>query len=110
MDNQDWTTVILKKRSTPISKDSSQLDTTIHLSKLEQMELPPLKKRVNPESIQALIRKRLELGLTQEKTDQKCSFPRNTIKDIESHKSLPTSYQHSIIQQQLGIQIKIEHI
>jgi ribosome-binding protein aMBF1 (putative translation factor) len=108
MDGQDWTTVTLKKRSTPTSRDTSQRNAAIHLSKLEQPDaLPPPKKRVHPESIQALIRKRIELNLTQEKADQKCSFPRNTIKDIESHKALPTQSQQSMIQRQFGVQLCI---
>jgi len=110
MDHQDWTTVVLKRR-TPNKSSPSNDGEKIRLSKLEHTdEITPPKKRVHPESIQALIRKRLELGLTQEKADQKCSFSRNTFKELESHKSLPTPSQQSIIQRQFGIQLKIDHI
>lgn len=117
MDHQDWTTVVLKKRVTPKSahatgqvethtKDAGRCERT-RLAKLEQTdEIAPPKKRVHPESIQSLIRKRMELGLTQEKADHKCAFARNTFKDIESHRVLPTSAQHSVIQRQFGIQLK----
>lgn len=117
MDHQDWTTVVLKKRMTPKSAHASgNTDTQTRdvdraerdrLAKLEQTDdVAPPKKRVHPESIQALIRKRMELGLTQEKADQKCAFARHTFKDIESHRVLPTSAQHSVIQRQFGIQLK----
>jgi ribosome-binding protein aMBF1 (putative translation factor) len=112
MEHQDWTTVVLKKRT---AKETYVRDPErnekIRLAKLENGDdTPPQKKRVHPESIQSLIRKRLELGLTQEKADQKCSFARHTIKEIESHKTLPTPSQQSTIQRQFGIQLRIEHI
>ena len=119
--DQDWTTVTLKKRvstkdaqakglTTVQPRDSNRGEAT-RLSNLEQTdEISPPKKRIHAESIQALIRKRMELGLTQEKADHKCSFTRHTFKDIESHKSLPTLAQHSIIQRLIGVQLKIDHI
>jgi len=121
MDHQDWTTVTLKKR--PSTKDAQTKGQTtsmarntnqgeaIRLAKLEQNEdyCPP-KKRVHSESIQALIRKRIELGLSQEKADQKCAFSKHTFKDIESHKSLPTPAQQSVLQRVFGVQLKIDQI
>ena len=119
MDHQDWTTVTLKRRVS--TKDAQTKGHTVaeardsdrsekaRLSKLDTMdgtEIP--KKRVHPESTQALIRKRIELGLNQEKADQKCSFPRHTFKNIESNQHLPTSSQQSSIQKHFGIQLKIE--
>jgi len=110
MEHQDWTTVVLKRRNPKDSKPHVDSERA-RLSKLEQSdEISAPKKRVSGESIQALIRKRMELGLTQEKADQKCSFPKNTFKDIESHKSLPTQAQQSALQRHFGVQIKIDHI
>ena len=110
MDHQDWTTVTLKKRTKDAPRDSNRGEVA-RLSKLEQTdEYTPPKKRVHAESIQALIRKRIELGLSQEKADQKCAFARHTFKDIESHKSLPTPSQQSALQRIFGIQMKIDHI
>ena len=110
MEHQDWTTVVLKRRNPKDSKPAVDTEK-IRLAKLEQTDdYAPPKKRVSGESIQALIRKRMELGLTQEKADQKCSFPKNTFKDIESHKSLPNSAQQSALQRHFGVQLKIDHI
>jgi ribosome-binding protein aMBF1 (putative translation factor) len=110
MEHQDWTTVVLKRRSPKDTKPAVDSEK-IRLAKLEQTDdYAPPKKRVSGESIQALIRKRIELGLTQEKADQKCSFSKNTFKDIESHKSIPNSAQQSALQRHFGIQVKIDHI
>lgn len=110
MEHQDWTTVVLKRRNPKDSKPPVDYER-IRLAKLEQSdEVFPPKKRVSGESIQELIRKRIELGLTQEKADQKCSFARNTFKDIESHKSLPNQAQQSALQRHFGVQLKIDHI
>ena len=110
MEHQDWTTVVLKRRNPKDSKPAVDSEK-IRLAKLEQTDdYAPPKKRVSGESIQALIRKRMELGLTQEKADQKCSFTKNTFKDIESHKSLPNQAQQSALQRHFGVQLKIDHI
>lgn len=117
MDHQDWTTVTLKRRSTTKealakgqaeARDSERNEKS-RMAKLDMMdgtEIP--RKRVQPESIQALIRKRIELGLTQEKADQKCSFPRYTFKTIESNHHLPNSAQQSAIQKHFSVQLKVE--
>lgn len=119
--DQDWTTVTLRRRLSAKEIQTKGYLATQHrdpeqqerarLTKLENTdEVSPPKKRVSPESIQALIRKRMELGLTQEKADHKCSFSRNTFKDLESHRSLPTITQQSVLQKVFGIQLKINHI
>ena len=119
MDHQDWTTVTLKRRSntkeahakgnTVAEVRDSERNEKSRMAKLDMMdgtEIP--RKRVQPESIQALIRKRIELGLTQEKADQKCSFPRHTFKSIESNHHLPSSAQQSAIQKHFSVQLKVE--
>ena len=110
LEHQDWTTVTLKKRSTTKveSRDTERHERS-RMAKLDSMdgtELP--RKRVNAESIQALIRKRIELSLNQEKADQKCSFPKHTFKELEAHRLIPSQAQQSIIQKQFGIQLKID--
>ena len=47
------------------------------------------------------------MKLNQEKADQLCSFPRNTFKDIEANRTVPTQEQQSRIQRKFGVQIKI---
>ena len=50
------------------------------------------------------------MKLTQEKADITCAFPRNTFKDIESNRLIPNEEQKRRIQQNLGIQLKIDTI
>lgn len=119
MADQDWTPVVLRRRQTAKEAErkgdiitqtrDAGTEERIRLAKLDNTDdVAPLKKRVHPESIQALIRKRIELGLTQEQADQKCSFSKHTFKNIESHKALPTAAQQAVLQRMpFGIQLKI---
>ena len=118
MDCQDWTTVKVRRcsskkdqikngNSTIQARDPNR-NEKIRLAKLADSDEPVLKKRVNAESLQSLIRKRIELKLSQEKADNMCAFPRNTFKDIEANRLLPNEDQKRRIQQNLGIQLKID--
>ena len=110
INTQDWTTVVLKRR--PIKKEAAGQKETEHnertrIAKLDANDNVVTKKVVQPESLQSLIRKRIEMKLNQEKADQLCSFPRNTFKEIEANRAVPTQEQQSRIQRHFGIQIKI---
>ncbi len=92
MDCQDWTTVTVKRRftkkeqirngQTTIQARDPEKNEKIRIAKLDSTEGPVVKKRINPESLQALIRKRIELKLNQEKADNLCAFPRHTFSYI----------------------------
>jgi hypothetical protein len=107
INHQDWTTVTLKRR--PVKKESheAEINERNRIAKLESAENVITRKSVQPESLQALIRKRIEMKLNQEKADQLCSFPRHTFKEIEANRSVPTQEQQSRIQRLFGVQIKI---
>ena len=116
VNNQDWTPVILKKRIG--KKDSiagqpslgvreAENNERSRMAKLDSAEQYITKKKVQPESLQELIRRRIDMKLNQEKADQLCSFPRNTFKDIEANRTVPTQEQQSRIQRKFGVQIKI---
>lgn len=120
MEFQDWTPVVLKRRPTkkesssqPFGSSESQVkdlqkNEKVRLAKMDMMDYSEApKKRVESESIQNLIRKRMELKLNQEKADQLCNFPKHTFKNIESNRTLPTSQQQSLIQKHFGVQLKI---
>lgn len=89
--SSDWTIVPHKKR--PLFKEA-----------LFDTEVAP-KKRVHPESLQALIRARLHQGLTQQDADHLCSFPRHTFNKIESHLLIPSGEQQLHIQRHLGVSL-----
>ena len=93
MNNQDWIYVSFQ-RNTGSKKDNS--------NKLEQ------NKCVNPISLQALIRKRIELSINQTDADNVCLFPKNTFRNIESNRLIPNVSQCARIYQCFGVEIKIE--
>lgn len=117
MDHQDWTTVVLKRRLTARqgqgqgqgveSRDGAR-NERVRMAKMADMDYAEApKKQVASESLQEIIRKRMELKINQEKADQLCHFPRHTFRDIESRRALPTPAQQSAIQKHLGVQLKI---
>jgi DNA-binding XRE family transcriptional regulator len=119
MDCQDWTPVIIKRRGPKkVSSDSSasiqerdkNRDERTRMMKLETSDTPLPKKRIHSESLQTLIRKRIELKLTQDKADALCSLPRNTFKEIEANRLIPSEEQKRKIHQNLGIQLKIDTV
>ena len=120
MEHQDWTTVVLKRRPTKLSdggqgrvqgqrpngSDQNERFRLAKLSEADYTEAP--KKQVISESLQELIRKRMELKLNQDMADHLCHFPRHTFKGVESRRILPSSAQQSAIQKHLGVQLKIQ--
>jgi ribosome-binding protein aMBF1 (putative translation factor) len=67
-----------------------------------------LKKHLSSESRQEMIKKRVEMGLTQVKLNQQCSFPINTIRDFENGTVVPNGTQLNILSRTLGICMKLE--
>ena len=109
MEHQDWTVVTIKR--TPKKEHNVHNSSSSHSShsshNLDAVDIIK-KKCVVSESLQELIRKRIEMKLNQEKADQLCAFPVNTFKNIESKRQIPTDKQHTVIQKKFGIQLKIE--
>ncbi len=106
--DQDWVTVVLKRRAPaqPTVVSSAGRSRAAVVDGMDYSEAP--KKRVMSESLQELIRCRMERKLTQDKADQLCHFPRHTIKGIESRRMLPSTAQQQAIQKHFGVQLKIE--
>jgi hypothetical protein len=118
MEHQDWITVTINRRrskkeaiangQSTIQHRDPEHNERIRLAKLADADEPGPKKRLNSESIQILIRKRIEMKLTQEKADIKCAFPRNTFRSIEANRTLPTEEQKRRIQLTFGVSLKID--
>lgn len=104
-DHQDWTPVTFKRSFK--AKEPKEPKEPKKLSEALDMSYLP-KKCVASESLQSLIRKRIEMSLSQEKADALCSFPVHTFKKIESKQLIPTQHIQNIIQKKLSIQIVIE--
>jgi len=112
MECQDWTPVTFRRRTASNNNQprDNKKDEKIKIVKLENSDKLIPKRRVNPESLQILIRKRIDLALSQVKADTKCSFSRNTFRDIESNRLIPSEEHRRRIQQHFGIQLKINTI
>lgn len=119
MDSQDWTTVVLKKRGYTSSPSSSK-KASIQERKPnnEGQRLAAIEKRIDnnetivqkklePESKKILIQMRLSKGLTQEQADQLCGMPRNSFRELEAGRRLPSGRDISSIQKQLGVALKL---
>ena len=87
--DQDWTPVILKKssRSTYVKPQNEQAQ---RLAKIDSDE-PVKSKMFSSESMQKIIKFRVEHKLGQSDMDTTCLFPRNTMNQIEARKRPPTS-------------------
>jgi hypothetical protein len=120
MDGQDWTPVTLRRtytkkeavaaagqngRAAIVSRDSNK-DEKIRLAKLADADAPVVKKRVDPVCIQELIRKRVDMKLTQDKADALCSFPKHTFREIEAGRLVPTEDQKRRIQMNLSVGVR----
>jgi hypothetical protein len=120
-DNQDWTVVQLKRKftkkeavqkgMTTVQHRDSEKSEKIRLAKLDNSEdVVKPKKRINAASIQELIKKRIEMKLTQDKADAFCAFPKHTFRDIEAYRLIPKGEHLSKIQSRLGVQLRIDTI
>jgi hypothetical protein len=98
--DQQWEPVVLRKTaiSTPVQRSVKKESDVI------------VKKQVQPESLQALMKRRNELKLTQKDADARCAFPVHTFRDIESKSAIPTEKQQNVIQRVLNIQLKIDKL
>ena len=105
MEHQDWTTVTFSRL---IKKSTIQAPNTEknRMAKLADIDCPGPKKCINPISLQSLIKSRIELKVTQENADNMCAFPRNTFKNIESNRTIPSDEQKRRIQQHFNVYLK----
>jgi hypothetical protein len=107
-ENQEWIPVTTRRRTTkkgsysPSFEPSSKKDMPSDIE-----EIPAIKKRIESESLQQLIRKRIQMKVNQEKADTLCAFPRNTFKNIESNRLLPIESQLQRIERVFDIILKI---
>jgi len=90
MDHQDWTEVSVKKRS----HRPKHVVTTPEVAKLKKLENDDIHvkpKMFSQESRNAIVQARIANNLSQSDLDAHCSFPKNTIQQLEANKRAPTS-------------------
>ena len=99
MDTQGWIPVTNRRRT--IKKDaSSRWENT------EEKEIA-CTYHILSESLQTLIRKRIQMKVNQDRADMLCSFPRHTFRNIESNRLLPTDQQLQRIQHTFQVSLVI---
>lgn len=104
----DWITVSRRPKNRSNIVNNKISDPRNRMSKLADADCPGPKKYINPTSLQSLIRARIEKKLSQEKSDVLCAFPRNTFKNIESNRIIPTEDQKRRIQLHFDTYLKID--
>ena len=108
MDNQGWIDVPIRRRSVKKEMNSnSDSDTKGKQMREKEEDLLP-KMKIRSESLQQLIRKRIQQKINQEKADFLCAFPRNTFKNIESNRLLPSESQRQRILRVFDVVLQIE--
>ena len=93
--DQNWTTVCRRRKPKITECMSGDI-------------FPSQQICINPNSVQEIISTRIEKNLNQEKSDALCAFPRNTFKNIESHRIIPTEEQKLRIQKHFNVYLKMD--
>ena len=99
----EWITVCRRKHK---SYENKYKILDRHTFERPTFERP---KVINPISLQTLIRVRIEKDLNQEESDMLCGFTRNTFKNIESNRIIPTEEQKLCIQRYFNTYLKVDN-
>ncbi len=111
MDCQDWNPVVVRGKSTPktvVSEKPKVSAEAIRLAKLANNEEVKKARVLSKESRQAMMQLRAAQKWTQRDLDMRCSFPANTVRDLEAGKLAPSSGQLSRLNQILKTGLKLE--
>jgi ribosome-binding protein aMBF1 (putative translation factor) len=115
MDCQDWTPTVLRNGKVMQARKAAEQASrpkvsaeAIRLAKLANGEDVKRAKTLSTESRQTMMRLRAEQKWTQRDLDMRCSFPANTIRDLESGKLAPSSGQLNTINRVLKTGLKLE--
>ena len=111
MDCQDWNPVIVRGKSAPKSVNTEKPKVSaeaIRLAKLANDEEVKKPRMLSKESRQAMMQLRAAQKWTQRDLDMRCSFPANTVRDLEAGKLVPSSGQLSRLNQILKTGLKLE--
>ena len=115
MDCQDWTPTVLRNGKVMQARKAADQAArpkvsaeAIRLAKLANDEEVKRAKTLSVESRQIMMRLRAEQKWSQRDLDMRCSFPANTIRDLENGKIAPSSTQLNIINRVLKTALKLE--
>ena len=84
----DWTPVLIKKK---VSKPKVSFNPEVsRIQRLEDDEIMVKPKMFSQESRNKIVQFRITNNISQIQFDTMCSFPRNTIQQLESNKKAPS--------------------
>lgn len=95
MDGQDWNTVVINSAKGVAKSVAKGLNLTAAAAaqrRVENEELP-VRKVLPPESRTQMMQLRAAMKKTQVELNQMCSFPANTIREIEAGRLTPNPSQ-----------------
>lgn len=99
-----WEPVILKRRA-PAPKQVSVAPAVARERKIDNNEKIVVKK-VDSETLRALIKARIDKKLKQDNADNLCGFKVHTFRELEAGRHLPTNRELATIQRAFGIALK----
>jgi ribosome-binding protein aMBF1 (putative translation factor) len=117
MDCQDWNPTVLRNGKVMQARKAAEQAAkpkvsaeAIRLAKLANDDEGTIKraKTLSTESRQTMMRLRAEQKWSQRDLDMRCSFPANTIRDLENGKLAPSSGQLNTINRVLKTGLKLE--
>lgn len=109
MDGQDWTPVTVKNTKKTAASGPVRPQVTAALAaarKLESDDMPKPAKSLSHESRQAILQGRVANKWNQTQLNIQCSFPLNTIRDIENGKLCPAPQQLNVLSRVLKVVLK----
>jgi ribosome-binding protein aMBF1 (putative translation factor) len=115
MDEQDWTTVTIKKRKSGNTTNNGSKTTlpqqhhagTAAIRKVEATEFGK-PRQLSTESRNEIVQRRIAMGKNQIQLNQECRFPVNTIRDIENGRICPSVQQLNLLNRVFRSSIKFE--
>jgi hypothetical protein len=122
MDTESWTNVTYNKRN-QTKKSNTRLNSTFPYSshhrypekfentsftKNNNYTTKTYKQYITSDTLQTLIRRRIELKISQDLADKMCLFPLNTFKEIECNRLIPSEQQLDIINQVFLVKLIID--
>ena len=105
--DQDWQTVTLRGNAKKTQNAPKVSAHTVLMRRLDHDE--PVKiKKLSHESRQAMIQARVALSLNQTQLNTACSFPQNTVRDIEAGRATPSPTQKNALSRALKVVLKYD--
>lgn len=103
---QDWTPVILRSGKKVGASAPHHVTRSVAAQTALNIEKAPMdksvQKKLSAESRSTLTAKRAAMKLTQVQLNQRCSFPPNTIRDLENGSLCPSNGQLNLLNRIIG--------